>query len=125
MILELLGIGALVSLVSTSGGIGFVLGRRKKADEPISASTISAELKEAAQEVEDFLNPPPPKESVPWQYNFLWGTTTCTKCNHKNKWRGKNYRLCSCRDYPRPHFHITCVACGYKTIMRSADEDVK
>ena len=79
-------------------------------------------LKEAEQEVEDFLNPPPPKETVPWSYNYVFGVSKCTKCKGYNRWRGKGYIICSCKDYARPHFHITCPHCEYKVIMKSADD---
>ena len=79
-------------------------------------------LKEAEQEVEEFLNPPPPKETVPWSFNYILGVSKCTKCKGYNRWRGKGYTICSCKDYPRPHFHITCPCCEYKVIMRSADD---
>lgn len=79
-------------------------------------------LKEAEQEVEDFLNPPPPKETVAWSFNYILGVSKCTKCKGYNRWKGKGYTICSCKDYARPHFHIICPHCDHKVIMRSADD---
>jgi hypothetical protein len=30
--------------------------------------------------------------------------------------------LCDCPEYEKPHFHFRCGACGFKTIMRTADD---
>lgn len=91
--------------------------------EPKPVEVKSDELlKEAEREVEEFLNPPPPKETVPWSFNYILGVSKCTKCKGYNRWRGKGYTICSCKDYPRPHFHIGCPHCDYKVIMRSADD---
>lgn len=30
--------------------------------------------------------------------------------------------LCSCLEYPRDHFHFKCGDCGFKSLLRTADD---
>jgi len=61
-----------------------------------------------------------------WRAHVSPQCHVCPKCTHYQR-TGKQTvaivpKICECPQYHKPHFHFECYACGYKAIMRTADD---
>ena len=61
--------------------------------------------------------------TVTWTVNGNGGAY-CFKCTRWTNRKGESPvgPLCECAAYEKSHFHFECTACGFKTIMRAADD---
>ncbi len=58
--------------------------------------------------------------ALPWLWKRDKGGIYCIKCwnTDKNK---RQPPICECLEYPDLHFHFECQDCGFKSLMRTAD----
>lgn len=68
-----------------------------------------------------------PYGSIPWSIyhsGYAYGVNygfQCPKCINRDK-NKEQYPICECEDFPREHFHFKCGDCGFKAILRTADD---
>lgn len=101
-VLEIIGSGALGSFITA---LPFII--KSKVLRPLNIKYVPDSL-----------------GALPWTYRRMSNGNNgfyCPKCinMHSNT---KQMPACSCEDYPRVHFHFECGDCGFKSLMRSADD---
>ncbi len=65
---------------------------------------------------------PMSKERDKWGSHIRIQGIKCPKCKH-HRTNNNLSKYCECELYMKEHYHFECNSCGYKAIMRTADDE--